>query len=157
FDKKTGYLGVRFQIDEATHYGWVKYQGDNSTDNGTTVSGRIVEWAYEDAPFEPIYVDAEPPAPPCTLALTPGRINKLTSLIMPVTGIIIRGNESANFTRESEISWGTDTIRTLFKLRLSSKTILALVRVKPLLLQGDDSFEVTVDDCTGELGVVTLR
>lgn len=165
FFNKTDFLGVRFQIDNDTHFGWIQYAGtpdtiitDNSTANDT-LKATIVDWAYEDIPLTPIYAEQTPPPPPpppqCTVTLTPGRISKALSLIMPVKGIIIQGQDNATFTKDTEIDWGSDSVTTLFKIRLKN-TIFALVRVRPLLLQGAETFVVTVGDCIGELNVAPL-
>jgi hypothetical protein len=146
FSGKKGFIGVRFQIRNNIHYGWIRYQGIGG--DGKAEVGTIVDWAYEDAPSTPIDID-----PVCSLALLPGTINKLLSLISPITGFVIRGDDNAVFTKDAEVDWGTEAVKTLIKLRISPKTIIALVRVKPLLMQGGDTFKVTVDDCAGSLKV----
>ena len=150
FGRKEQLLGVRFQINSETHYGWIRYQGLGAED-GTAESGTIVDWAYEDTPYTPISADAG-----CSLSLVPGKISKVVSLISPIAGIVIRGEENAYFTRESTLDWGTDSVKTLLKIRISPKTIIALVRVRPLLMEGGETFKVTVDDCAGSLKVAPL-
>ncbi len=146
FGGKKGFIGVKFQINYNTHYGWIRYAGIGV--NNTLVSGTIVDWAYEDAPYTAISPD-----PVCSMTLLPGRISKLLSLVMPITGMVIRGDNNAIFTKSSELDWGTDTVKTLFKILINPKTILAVVRVKPLLMQDGELFKVTVDDCAGSLSV----
>jgi len=49
FTGKRGYLGVRFDISGAIHYGWIQFEADEDAKNS-----RIVDWAYEDQPDTPI-------------------------------------------------------------------------------------------------------
>jgi hypothetical protein len=46
FNNATGYIGVRFNADCGTAYGWIQYQG--VTNIGGPMSGTIIDWAYED-------------------------------------------------------------------------------------------------------------
>ena len=147
FSGKKGLLGVRFQINNDTHYGWIRYQGLGGED-GKTVSGTIVDWAYEDTPFTAISADAG-----CSLTMIPGKISKVVNLITPITGIVIRGEDNAYFTKQSTLDWGTDSVKTLFKIRINPKIIIAIVRVKPFLMQNGETFKVTVDNCAGSLSV----
>lgn len=157
FANSTGYLGLSFKIDGNTHYGWLKYKGLGS-DNNAATSGTIVDWGYDNTPYTPSTVGQKPKpgtidntTVSCSVALTPGKISKLLSLVSPVTGIIIRGDADATFTKDTDIDWGTESVKTVFKLRIGKKLILALVRVKPLYLQGSEIFDVTVGDCSGTL------
>jgi len=149
FGGKKGLLGVRFQINNDTHYGWIRYQGIGGDEKA--VAGTIVDWAYEDTPDTAISADAG-----CSLTMIPGKISKVVSLISPIAGIVIRGEETAFFTRESTLDWGTDSVKTLIKIRISPRTIIALVRVRPLLMQDGETFKVMVDDCAGSLKVAPL-
>jgi hypothetical protein len=154
FANSTGYLGLSFSIDGANHYGWLKYKGLGS-DNNTAANGAIVDWAYNDEPEAPVAVGQKAGAGSgsCFVTLTPGKIGKLASLIMPVTGVIIRGDDSASFARGTTIDWGTDSVKTLLKLRIGKKLMIAVVRVAPLSLTGSDVFDITVGDCSGTLKV----
>ncbi len=55
FYNKRGYIGVRFHsescTDENFNYGWIQFEG--IVENGS-VSGRIIDWAYEDECNVPI-------------------------------------------------------------------------------------------------------
>jgi hypothetical protein len=42
FNNATGCIGVRFNTDKGTRYGWIRYQGTSPS------SGVIKDWAYED-------------------------------------------------------------------------------------------------------------
>ncbi|MBU0945859.1 MAG: hypothetical protein KJ804_16070 [Proteobacteria bacterium] len=44
-----GYLGVTFEIDSNSHYGWIQYKANNDASVGT-----IIDWAYEDTPGKAI-------------------------------------------------------------------------------------------------------
>ncbi|MBN2108753.1 MAG: hypothetical protein JW832_15110 [Deltaproteobacteria bacterium] len=154
FANSSGYLGLSFTIDGNPHYGWIKYKGLGS-DNNTALNGTIVDWAYEDAVDTPIAAGQKAGAGTgtCFVTMTPGTLSKFKNLFVPVTGIIIRGDADATFTRETKIDWGTDSLKTLAKLRIGSKLIIALVRVKPLYLTGSETFDVSVGDCSGTLKV----
>ena len=45
FNNATGYIGVRFNADCGTAYGWIQYQG--VTTIGNTATGTIIDWAYD--------------------------------------------------------------------------------------------------------------
>ena len=81
---KQGYLGVKFQIDNATHYGWIRYQGDttpNTTDNATSLKATVIDWAYEKLPDTPIAVGQQ--IANC-VTLSPARISKIISIFEPL-------------------------------------------------------------------------
>jgi len=48
FINQEGFVGVRFQIDGNTHYGWIAFEG--TWDPPGWSEGRIAGWAYEDVP-----------------------------------------------------------------------------------------------------------
>jgi len=71
FMNEKGFIGVRFQIDGAAHYGWIEFEGlwnppvlspgggdQGSVSDGNTQSypleGTITGWAYEDVAERPI-------------------------------------------------------------------------------------------------------
>jgi len=71
FVNQKGFIGVRFQVDGATHYAWIEFEGlwnppvlspgggdQGSVGDGNTQSypleGRITGWAYEDVAERPI-------------------------------------------------------------------------------------------------------
>ena len=41
----SGYLGVKFEINTVTYFGWIQYESNNDASVGT-----IIDWAYEDIP-----------------------------------------------------------------------------------------------------------
>lgn len=43
------YLGVKFEIGNNTHYGWIQYKANSDATIGT-----IIDWAYEDVPGKAI-------------------------------------------------------------------------------------------------------
>ena len=60
FNGTTGYLGVKFQINEDMHYGWIQYKGP-VTDNDTNIfTGTIVDWAYENKALTPLLAGQKP-------------------------------------------------------------------------------------------------
>ena len=60
-----GYLGIRFYIGSALHYGWMRLDFDNGFPN--VPQGFLTEWAYNSVPDQPIAAGAVPE--PSTLAL----------------------------------------------------------------------------------------
>ena len=152
FSRK-GYLGVKFQIDNATHYGWIQYQGDNGTqnvDNATSLKATVVDWAYEKLPDTPISIGQD--ISNCA-ALSPSRISRVASFFKPFSTILIKGDGSTVFTKDTAIDWGTGGVTTLFKVPLGKSTMLAVVRIKPSLIKRGDTYEVTVGDCAADLTV----
>ena len=67
FNGKRGYLGVEFQINEATHFGWIDVAAG---DNG---SYAVYGWAYESAP---------------DIAITAGAIPEPSSVILFLFGSV---------------------------------------------------------------------
>ncbi len=45
FLNSTGFLGVRFEVNNKNHYGWIQYKA-----NGDASIGTIIDWAYENVP-----------------------------------------------------------------------------------------------------------
>jgi hypothetical protein len=150
---KQAYLGVKFKIDNATHYGWIRYQGDttpNTADNATSLKATVIDWAYEKLPDTPIAVGQQ--ISNC-VTLSPARISKIISIFEPLKTIIIKGDATTTLTKDTAIDWGTGGLQTLFKVPLGKSTLLAVVRVKPSLIKKGDTYEVTVDDCAANLTV----
>lgn len=56
-----GYIGVRFNISGAPHYGWIQYEGSVDGKSGT-----IIDWAYEDTPNTAILA-GQKPSPPASV------------------------------------------------------------------------------------------
>ena len=153
FFGKQGYLGVKFQIDNATHYGWIRYQGDitpNTDDNNTALKATVLDWAYEKLPDTPIAMGQQ--ISNC-VTLSPARISKVISIFEPLKTIIIKGDATTTLTKDTAIDWGTGGLQTLFTVPLGKSTLLAVVRVKPSLIKRGDTYEVTVDDCAANLTV----
>jgi hypothetical protein len=153
FLNKQGYLGVKFQIDNATHYGWIRYQGDNTpnaADNATALTATVIDWAYEALPDTAIAIGQQ--ISNC-VTLSPSRISKVISIFEPLKAIVIKGDAGTSLTKDTAIDWGTEAVKTLFKVPLGKTTLLAVVRVKPSLIKRGDTYEVTVDDCAAHLTV----
>lgn len=62
FIDQEGFVGVRFQIDGNTHYGWIAFEG--TWDPPGWQEGRITGWAYEDVPDTAIAAGDQGPQPP---------------------------------------------------------------------------------------------
>jgi hypothetical protein len=62
FIDQEGFVGVRFQIDGNTHYGWIAFEG--TWDPPGWSEGRITGWAYEDVPDTAIAAGDQGPQPP---------------------------------------------------------------------------------------------
>jgi len=73
-----------------------------------------------------------------------------------VGGFFIRGDEEASFSRATDINWGTEGVKTLFKISLGKKAIFAVVLFRPMALEVGATYDVTVGGCTGELSVKQL-
>jgi len=62
FVGEAGYVGVKFQLTDGWHYGWIGYQAENDASEGL-----ITGWAFETIPDEPIEAGRVPE--PATIAL----------------------------------------------------------------------------------------
>jgi len=84
---KSGYIGVRFEINQKTHYGWIQFE---STPNGS--AGTIIDWAYESEPDTKIHV-GERPEPAAIPTLNEWGLIFLAALILAEGGRRIRKKE----------------------------------------------------------------
>jgi hypothetical protein len=164
---------VRFSKDSGTSYGWIQFEADSSVTNGL-----ILDWAYESTDNASIAAGDNGtlqttstttvltttttsvsttttiiPDASCTVTLKPGKISRLLSILKPVAGFVIRTENEVSFSRDTQIGWGTEGVKTLLKLPLGKKVLLAVVLLRPAHLSPGETFEVTVGDCTGELSV----
>jgi hypothetical protein len=55
-----GYLGVSFEVDESTHYGWIEFSHDRTRPDPYNNSLMIEGWAYESTPDTPIVAGVIP-------------------------------------------------------------------------------------------------
>ena len=78
------------------------------------------------------------------------------SLVRPVAAFRLRGDAAASFTKDTEIDWGTDGVETIAKIVVGPRTMIAVVRLKPRLLEAGSTYEVQVGDCSGQLSVRPL-
>lgn len=67
FKDYRGYLGVKFEADDGTHYGWIDMEG---ADQGASIA--IHAWAYESAPDTSITVGVIPEPSSVALLLVGG-------------------------------------------------------------------------------------
>jgi len=81
-----GYIGVRFEIEPKTHYGWIQFE---STPNGS--ASTIIDWAYESVPDTPIHI----PEPAAIPTLNEWGILILAALILAEGGRRIRKKKDA--------------------------------------------------------------
>jgi hypothetical protein len=97
-DPANRYIGVKFQIDDETHYGWVRLK---VTMSGTPMSirGMITAYAYETAPNTPIYagLTEEPAAELQTPQSLPHQKG-------PSPGMLALGAESVPLWRREEVA-----------------------------------------------------
>lgn len=49
FINDSGYLGVKFKINDTFHFGWIQFEANANSSIGT-----IIDWAYEDVPGKAI-------------------------------------------------------------------------------------------------------
>ncbi len=89
----------------------------------------------------------------CTIALKPATMSKLLSFFFPVRRIVITAQQAAVFPADPAIDWGTDSIETISSKRKNDTTIIAWVRIKPRLLEINETYAVTVGDCTGAMSI----
>ena len=59
----------------------------------------------------------------------------------------------AEFTRTTQIDWGTKNISTVLQVRLTKRIIIALVVINNKTLEAGDSYDVRVGTCAGDLEV----
>jgi hypothetical protein len=90
---------------------------------------------------------------PCSLTVRPAQISKLASFMAPIRRIVISSQTDAVLPDNPDINWGTDAIRTLWARTRNNNTIVAWVLVRPMQLTRDETYTVTVGDCTGELEI----
>ena len=62
FVGEAGYIGVKFDLADGTHYGWIAFEGEQDASWGL-----VTGWAFEDTPDTPIEAGQIPE--PATLAL----------------------------------------------------------------------------------------
>ena len=75
---------------------------------------------------------------------------------MPLQAFIIRGDKTVSFSPATKIDWGTVNVKTMMQAAFGQRIIIALVLVNGKSLNVSDTYEVTVDDCTGDLPVQML-
>ncbi len=85
------------------------------------------------------------------LKIIPAKINKMLNRLFPFHFMLLIGDSRTNFTREDMPEWGTEAIKTLFRLRLGKRIMVALVFVDPLIAA--DDYDITAGDCCGILKV----
>jgi hypothetical protein len=89
----------------------------------------------------------------CTVELRPANISKLLSFFFPVRRMVITAQQAAVFPADPAIDWGTDSIETLKVKRKSDTVLIAWVRILPRLLEINETYAVTVGDCTGSVSI----
>ena len=89
----------------------------------------------------------------CSVVLKPGKISKLFSFFFPVRRIIISSQNAAVFPQDPEVIWDTDSIETLSVKLKNDTTIIAWVRIKPRLLEANETYSVIASGCTGTLSI----
>ncbi len=77
----------------------------------------------------------------------------MINTVMDLQAFIIRGDENSSFSKATDIDWGTLSVETLIRAALSKRLIIALVLVNGSNQEVGDIYDVTVDNCTGELPV----
>ncbi len=89
----------------------------------------------------------------CTIEIFPRRLSKVMNTVMQLQAFIIRGDENSSFSKATDIDWGTPSIETLVQAALNKRLIIALVLVNGSNQEVGDIYDVTVDNCSGELSV----
>jgi hypothetical protein len=67
--------------------------------------------------------------------------------------MVITAQQEAVFPADPAIDWGTDGIETISTKRKNDTTIIAWVRITPRLLETNETYAVTVGDCTGSVSI----
>ncbi len=91
----------------------------------------------------------------CTLKVIPKKLHKLLSLLEPIKGFVLIGEDDTEFVRADKPVWDSEAIKHLFKLKVGKKVVIAIVFVKPLALEPGD-VEVTLGECKGTIEVKAL-
>jgi fibronectin type 3 domain-containing protein len=90
--------------------------------------------------------------PACNLNISPGTIGgRMLSMLAPIRRITLRSLEGSELPDNPDINWGTDAIQTLSARAKDANTIIAWVLIRPMRLTANETFTVTVGDCTGEI------
>ena len=90
---------------------------------------------------------------PCAVEFFPRSLSKVVDTVMHLQAIIIRGDENTVFSSAAKINWGTNSVETIMQAVLFKRIVIALVLVNGNKQKVGDIYEVTVDNCTGELPV----
>ena len=93
------------------------------------------------------------PAEPCSVDIFPRRLSKMINTVVDLQAFILRGDENSSFSKATDIDWGTSSVETLVQAALNKRLIIALVLVNGSNQEVGDIYDVTVDNCSGELPV----
>ena len=72
---------------------------------------------------------------------------------MPVQFFKMTGDSETVFTMQDVPQWDSETIKTLLKLKMGDRTMLALVFINPFTAEAG-VYGVTVGDCAGTVELV---
>lgn len=103
WDGKTGYLGIEYEVEGLSHYGWMKVQ--------VAVDGqsyKLLEYAYNTEPESGLYTGQTEKT---GLSFTPGILNESTGNDGSILGSVVvkLASHSATFVKENgTLSRGTD-------------------------------------------------
>ncbi len=154
--------------------GW--YSIYNGTGTGVTVTGLTAETAYRvmaceytGASGEELYnIDAATGNPAnqatadngtdnetCPLKVIPKKLHKLLSLLEPIKGFVLIGDNDTEFAKADKPVWDSTAIKQLLKLKVGQRIILSIVFVNPFTLEPGE-VDVTVGNCVGTIEVKAL-
>ncbi|MBN2106638.1 MAG: DUF1566 domain-containing protein [Deltaproteobacteria bacterium] len=89
----------------------------------------------------------------CTVHLKPSAISRLFSMLLPLRRIVITAEGASVFPENPEVTWSGDGIETLSVRSRNDTTLIVWVRLKPRLLVTNETYTVTVGDCTGSVSI----
>ena len=146
----------------------------NGTGTGVTVTGltaettyRVMVCEYKGAAGEELYnIDTATGNPAnqatladngtdnetCKLKVIPKKLHKLLSMLEPIKGFMLIGDNDTVFVKKDKPVWGSAAIKPFLKLKLGARTIISIVFVNPFALTPGE-VGVTVGDCAGTIEV----
>ncbi len=87
-----------------------------------------------------------------SLKVIPKKIHRLVSFINPIHVFILVGPKDHVFQRGFRVHWGSDAVKTLLRVKIGKRIIIALAFVNPFKLEAGDC-GVNVGYCKGSIEI----